>query len=101
MKLKLLTIAAFSIMLAGGSALAQDSSASDTTNAENAPKYLTDPAKMGAFYTDDTMTTMRSADEINTAFMAMSEEDRTAMMKECETTDSIKYKDFCGALPKM
>ena len=109
MTMKLLSIAAFSLMLAGGVAMAQTDTAtpnaagqSDSTSAvDPGPKYLTDPAKMGVFFTDDTMTTMRSADEMKAAWMAMSDEDRTAMKTECETTDSIKYKDFCGAIGTM
>jgi hypothetical protein len=112
MTLKLLSIAAFSLMLAGGAAIAQtntdtsaDPNAAGQTNSTSAadpgPKYLGDPAKMAVFFTDDTMTTMRSADEMKTAWMAMSEEDRTKMQAECETTDSIKYKEFCGAIGNM
>ena len=60
--------------------------------------YLSNPEVMGPFFTDDTMTTMRSTDEMKTAWVAMSADDQAAMRAECETTTSIKYKEFCGAI---
>ena len=112
MTLKLLSIAAVSLMLAGGAAIAQtdsnsstDANASGQTNqtsaADPGPKYLTNPEMMGPFFTDDTMVTMRSADEMKTAWAAMSVEDQTAMRAECEANDSDKYRDFCGAINDM
>ncbi|CAN7701908.1 hypothetical protein LJR234_005979 [Mesorhizobium amorphae] len=57
---------------------------------------LDDPAKMSPFFTDAGMKTMRSADEFKAAWMAMKEEDRAAMMKECGDEAIAKEHDnFC------
>ncbi len=40
--------------------------------------------RMRAFFTDDTMTTMRSEDEVRTAFSAMGDTDRAGIKDSCD-----------------
>jgi len=76
---------AFSIMT--GAALAGGSTGTSA---------LDDPAKMSPFFTDAGMKTMKSGDEFKKAWMAMTEEDRTSMKKECGDEAIAKAHDnFC------
>ncbi|MBA3448645.1 MAG: hypothetical protein H0T56_13785 [Pseudaminobacter sp.] len=112
MNLKMLSIAALALTLSSG-AFAQtnppidnpaDPSAQDKQNPTVDPTVtnaLDDPAMMTPFYTDDTMTTMRPVEEMRTAWTTMTPENQALMQQNCETTESIKYKEFCGALPGM
>lgn len=102
MKLKLASAAALALMLAGGAAYAQTATttAPDTTQADKL-QPLDDPAMMKPFFTDDSMSTMRSDEEMKTAWTAMSAEHQKAMKDQCATTDSIKYKEFCGKVSAM
>jgi hypothetical protein len=105
MKLKMLPIAALAAMLAGG-AFAQTAPVQDETG----PAPAVDPTTtsslentnlMSPFFTDDTMTTMRPMEEMKSAWAAMSEENRTTMIRDCEGNESIKYREFCGAISGM
>ena len=105
MKLKLASAAALALMLVGGAAYAQssttaDPAAPDTTQADKL-QPLEDPAMMGPFFTDDTMTTMRSDEEMKTAWAAMSADNQKMMKDQCATTDSVKFKEFCGKISAM
>ena len=84
MNLKTLSMGAMALAIMTGSALAGNTSALD------------DPAKMSPFFTDAGMKTMKSEAEFKTAWMAMTEEDRAAMMKECGDEAIAKEHDnFC------
>jgi hypothetical protein len=57
---------------------------------------LDNPEKMAPFYTDSGMKTMKSEKEFKAAWMAMKEEDRAGMMKECSDKAIAKSHDnFC------
>lgn len=57
---------------------------------------LDEPAKMSPFFTDAGIKTMRSEAEFKAASMAMKEEDRAAMTKECSERPIAKAHDnFC------
>lgn len=111
MTLKMLSIAALALTLASGAAFAQtdpalptDPGAEDKQMPQVDPTVtnaLEDKTLMGPFFTDDTMTTMRSADEMKTAWAAMTDENRMTVKKNCESSDSIKYREFCGAVEGM
>ena len=63
---------------------------------------LDDPAKMSPFFTDAGMKTMRSEADIQSAWMAMSEEDRNAVLKDCaDATVAKSHADFCTMAMKM
>ncbi|MFD1986487.1 hypothetical protein ACFSOZ_29035 [Mesorhizobium newzealandense] len=84
MNFKMLTMGAMALAMMTGSALAGKTSALD------------DPAKMSPFFTDAGMKTMKSDAEFKTAWMAMKEEDRAGMMKECGDEAIAKSHDnFC------
>ena len=105
MKLKFASAAALALMLAGGAAFAQssttaDPAAPDTTQADKL-QPLEDPTVMQPFFTDDSMTTMRTDEEMKTAWTAMSVENQEAMKTQCATTDSVKFKEFCGKIGAM
>lgn len=63
-----------------GSAFAQQS----TDTEGNSPDYFSDPAMVGSFYTDDTMTTLRPSTELRPAYDALSQEEREALQYQCE-----------------
>ena len=87
MNLKMLTMGAMALAMMTGSALAAGSTGTSA---------LDDPAKMSPFFTDAGMKTMKSDAELKTAWMAMKEEDRAGMMKECGDKAIAKSHDnFC------
>jgi hypothetical protein len=85
MNLKMLTMGAMALAMMTGSALAAGNTSA-----------LDDPAKMSPFFTDAGMKTMKSEAEFKTAWMAMKEEDRAGMTKECGDEAIAKSHDnFC------
>ncbi|ESX15400.1 hypothetical protein X766_24390 [Mesorhizobium sp. LSJC255A00] len=63
---------------------------------------LDDPAKMSPFFTDSSMKTMKSEAEAKTAWSAMSQEDKDAVMKDCADADIAKaHENFCKAAMMM
>lgn len=85
MNLKMLTMGAMALAMMTGSALAAGNTSA-----------LDDPAKMSPFFTDAGMKTMKSEAEFKAAWMAMKEEDRAGMMKECGDEAIAKSHDnFC------
>ncbi|WP_256754049.1 hypothetical protein [Mesorhizobium sp. Mes31] len=84
---KILTTGAMALAIMAGSALAGGSTGTSA---------LDDPAKMSPFFTDAGMKTMKSEAEFKAAWMAMKEEDRAGMMKECGDEAIAKSHDnFC------
>lgn len=49
------------------------------------------------FYTDDSMTTMKSSAEAQAAFAKMSPENQAKLKTECQGTYDRKYSDICTA----
>ena len=87
MNIKMLTIGSIALAMMTGAALAGSNAGTSA---------LDDPAKMSPFFTDAGMKTMKSDAEFKTAWMAMSEEDRAGMMKECGDEAIAKQHDnFC------
>lgn len=78
MKKTLLT-AAFSIMLATGAAVAQQ--AADDGEAGNS-------GVMGPFFTDETMTEVRPAEENQTTFQSLAAADQETIRSECATVQA-------------
>ncbi|MBZ9674611.1 hypothetical protein [Mesorhizobium sp. ES1-1] len=87
MNIKMLTIGSIALAMMTGAALAGSNTGTSA---------LDDPAKMSPFFTDAGMKTMKSDADFKTAWMAMSEEDRAGMMKECGDEAIAKQHDnFC------
>lgn len=84
--MKLITAAALSLAMMTGAAFAQTSSATDSPG--ETPDFWKDKAMVGALYTDDSMTTLRSGDEFKAAWTAMAPESQAAMKKQCEANDN-------------
>lgn len=73
------------------------SSATDNaTGAAKAPGMLDDPVAMKPFYTDESMMTMRSMDEMRAAAKAMNENDKAKIMEECKNVNTQR-SSFCKA----
>jgi hypothetical protein len=87
MNMKMLCIGAMALTMMTGAALAGGSTGTSA---------LDDPAKMSPFFTDAGMKTMKSEAEFKAAWMAMKDEDRAGMMKECGDAAIAKAHDnFC------
>ena len=87
MNIKMLCMGAMALTMMTGAALA------GTTTGTSA---LDDPAKMSPFFTDAGMKTMKPAEEFKVAWLAMKEEDRAGMTKDCGDEAIAKaHDDFC------
>lgn len=87
MRIHIICVTALSLSLSAASAFA---GASSGTSA------LDDPAKMSPFFTDAGMKTMRSGDEFKKAWMALSEDDRASIKKDCgDDTIAKQHDNFC------
>ena len=85
MNFKMLTMGAMALAMMTGSALA----ATHTSALDN-------PEKMAPFYTDSGMKTMKSEKEFKAAWMAMKEEDRASMTKDCgDNVIGKSHDNFC------
>lgn len=96
MRLKIITLGAIALSMMGGAVYA----AGDNTSA------LDDQAKMGAFYTDSSMKTMKADDEFVMAWKALTDEDRTTMNKACadEVTNANPtntHPEFCSNIKRL
>lgn len=93
MTFKMITMSAVALAMITGSALAGNNTGTSA---------LDDPAKMSPFFTDAGMKTMKSEAEIKAAWIAMSEEDRAGMMKECGDEAIAKLHDnFCKTTKQL
>jgi hypothetical protein len=93
MNIKTLCMGAMALSMITGAALA--GTASGTSGFDDA-------TKMQPFFTDSSMKTMKSEAEFKTAWMAMKEEDRASMMKECADAAVAKAHDaFCTMTKKF
>jgi hypothetical protein len=88
MNFKMLTMGAMALAMMTGSALAAATGGGTSA--------LDNPDKMAPFYTDSGMKTMKSEKEFKVAWMAMKEEDRAGMTKECGDKAIAKSHDnYC------
>lgn len=86
MNIKMICMSAMALSMLTGAALA---AGGDNTSA------LDNPEKMQPFYTDSSMKTMKSDEEMKAAWMAMSKEDQEMMSKECSNDAEKLHNDFC------
>ena len=87
-----LTTGAFAFTMMTGAAFAGSNTGS--TALDNAEM-------MSPFYTDSGMKTMKSDEEFKAAWMAMKEEDRAKMSKECDTDTEKLHNDFCAKTKQL
>jgi hypothetical protein len=81
---KMFLVCAVALAMAGGSALAG---------------ALDEPDNMAPFFTDASMTKMKSPEEMKAVWNAMPLKKRTAMMRECQDAAMSKpYAEFCADL---
>lgn len=81
MKNKLLAAAALAFAVSTGAAFAQTA----TEEGASGEAFAQPPLPgLESFYTDDTMTDMRTPDEMRASFDALSAEDRLALKNRCE-----------------
>ncbi|MHA6646255.1 hypothetical protein [Mesorhizobium sp. A623] len=91
MNIKMLCLGALALSLTSGAAFA----AGDGTSA------LDNQEMMSPFYTDSGMKTMKSDEEFKAAWMAMKQEDREKMSKECDTDTEKLHNDFCAKTKQL
>ncbi|AZO08698.1 MULTISPECIES: hypothetical protein [unclassified Mesorhizobium] len=87
MKTRFLFLGAMALSIMAGSAMAGSTTGTSA---------LDDPQKMSPFFTDAGMKTMKSEADFKTAWMALTEEDRTSMKKDCgDEAIAKQHDDFC------
>ncbi|EHK53323.1 hypothetical protein [Allomesorhizobium alhagi] len=98
MRLKVLPIAVLAATLAGG-AFAQSGPAPavDPTTTGS----LEDPTLMRPFFTDDTLTTMRSDEEIRAAFNDMSPTAQERLIQDCDNPAKHREQYHYGLCEKI
>ncbi|TGT70972.1 hypothetical protein EN802_21990 [bacterium M00.F.Ca.ET.159.01.1.1] len=90
-KILCMSVIAFSLAMGAGMA-----SGAKGTSA------LDDPQKMAPFFTDAGMKTMKSGDEFKKAWLAMTEEDRASIKKDCgDKAIAKQHDDFCKMTMKL
>lgn len=99
MTLKSLALAAVATTMFAGVALAQTDQ-TQTNSTTPTGGVLEDQMKMKPFYTDESMTTLRTGDEFTAAFNAMSSEDRDRVRAECQNSTSPR-EAFCEAIKNI
>jgi hypothetical protein len=95
MNTKTLFLGAITAIVVGGAAYA----AGQDTNHTSA---IDDPQKMGAFYTDSGMKTMKGDADFKTAWMALTQDDRDSMMKSCaDSKIATDHDTFCSKAKEL
>jgi len=93
MNFKMLTMGAMALAMMTGSALA---------GAATGTSALDDPAKMQPFYTDSGMKTMQSDDAFKKAWLALTDDDRASITKDCGDTVIAKSHDnYCAKTKQL
>ncbi|QPC92093.1 hypothetical protein [Mesorhizobium sp. INR15] len=93
MNIKMLSMGAMALAMMTGAALAGGSTGTSA---------LDDPAKMTPFFTDAGMKTMKSDDEFKAAWMALTEEDRASMTKDCgDNVIGKSHDNFCAKTKQL
>ena len=120
MRKMLVSMAATALLLGAGGTLAQEStspSQGDTSTsgsgagtsattgsggqADKTTNYLTDTGTMSKFFTDESMGTMRSTEEMKAAYAAMSSEQQAALKANCAANTDAKFTAFCTSIAGM
>ena len=103
--MKIILSAAAIVMALSGAAFAQqtNSTAGEASGhtASDRQNSLSDPTMMTPFYTDGTMGTMKSADEMKSAWSAMSAEDQARVKEDCKGNTAEQHTTFCESIGQM
>ncbi len=100
MKTKILSAAILAAALATGTAMAQTNSSQNGSAPDGS--MLNDQTKMAGFYTDESMSTLKSEDDIRANYDTMEAADQEQMKKECGQEDRISteasknIRDLCN-----
>jgi hypothetical protein len=108
MKKMLISVAAVALLFGTGVSFAQESTQGGSSatkgsggQADKTTNYLTDTGTMSKFFTDESMGTMRSADEMKAAYAAMSSEQQAALKDNCKANTDTKFTAFCSSIAGM
>ena len=87
MNIKMICLGAFALASVSGTAFAG---------------ALDQPDMMSPFYTDNTMKTMKSDDDLKAAWSGMKKEDQDAMKSDCnDTTMRAQHTEFCSTMGRL
>lgn len=103
MNFKSIALVAATVSMLSGAAIAQDATDTDTkTNSTTGSTALDQEQRemRAPFYTDDSMTTLRSGDEFTSAWNAMSATDQERIRQECANSTSPE-DEFCRSIENI
>jgi hypothetical protein len=92
MNLKTIATASAALMMLTGASFAQQAPAGTAPSAQGTPVFASDAEKamyesnmqsMGGFFTDGTMSTLKSDDEVKSTFSAMDADSQAGMKDAC------------------
>lgn len=114
-KMNILCTTALAVLLASGVAYAQtdggesgntgsNSPGAGTTdgggNADGGGNYLTGDGP-GQFYTDDSMSTLKSETEVKSMYEGMSQADRDSLKQACMGNKDTRFNPLCSSIGAM
>ncbi|HEY5818803.1 MAG TPA: hypothetical protein VIU14_10465 [Mesorhizobium sp.] len=102
---KLILAAVLGLAMAGG-AIAQTNppagSAAGDPGAADKTKSVSDPAVIQGFYSDSSMTKLKTAEEVKAGWARLNIQDQTAVKEQCKATDITEnMKLLCAAVETM
>ena len=102
MSFKSLALAAATVALLSGGAIAQEATSETQTNSVNKSSALDDAQRQmrAPFYTDEAMTTMKTGDEFAAAWSAMYADDQVKIRQECANSTSPE-DEFCRGIENI
>jgi hypothetical protein len=108
-----MTALAFGLVAATPFALSQTTNSTDSANprgttggtgqnvgssgGEDGPNYMTGPG-VRLFYTDETMSTLRSADEMRMVYGGLNADDQLMLRQSCASNEDTRFADLCSAV---
>ncbi len=105
--MRIFTAAALAIMLSSGVALAQTDGGNagggateGGGNADGGGNYLTGNGP-GQFYTDDSMSTLRSDAEVKSIYEGLSQQDRDNLKQACMGNKDTRFNPLCNSVGSM
>lgn len=93
MNFKTLAMASATVLMLSGATFAQQAPQGTAPTAQGQPNFASDDERMmyeqnmtsmGGFFTDETMSTLRTEDEVRSTFSAMDAESQAGMKTACQ-----------------